>query len=156
MYDTKTRELRWNATYSDYSAPLYEESYPYSECHQPCPHWLCHGAAAAETWAAMAAGECGCCAMLCCVVLGFTCLAEMEPWLWDRETCVSLAKTVPSAHCCALQDTCGAAGCIRSPKSTVLDTGRGMQPHRQHLYIASPSVSIQKCLTLPPAGMGWW
>lgn len=31
MYDTKSRELRWNATYSDYSAPLCEESYPYSE-----------------------------------------------------------------------------------------------------------------------------
>ncbi|XP_042720545.1 serine/threonine-protein kinase/endoribonuclease IRE2 isoform X1 [Lagopus leucura] len=33
MYDTKTRELRWNATYSDYSAPLYEESYPYKMSH---------------------------------------------------------------------------------------------------------------------------
>ena len=31
MYDTKSRELRWNATFSDYSAPLYEESYHYSE-----------------------------------------------------------------------------------------------------------------------------
>jgi len=85
MYDTKTRELRWNATYSDYSAPLYEESYPYSECPWPCPHWLCRGAAAAGTWAAMAAGECSCCAMLCSVVLGLTCLAVMEPWLWDGQ-----------------------------------------------------------------------
>ncbi|NXC46870.1 ERN1 endoribonuclease, partial [Penelope pileata] len=33
MYDTKTRELRWNATYSDYSAPLYEESFPYKMSH---------------------------------------------------------------------------------------------------------------------------
>ena len=31
MYDTKSRELRWNATFSDYSAPLCEESYHYSE-----------------------------------------------------------------------------------------------------------------------------
>uniref|UniRef100_A0A8B9PDG4 Serine/threonine-protein kinase/endoribonuclease IRE1 n=1 Tax=Apteryx owenii TaxID=8824 RepID=A0A8B9PDG4_APTOW len=33
MYDTKSRELRWNATYSDYSAPLYEESYHYKMAH---------------------------------------------------------------------------------------------------------------------------
>ncbi|NXL85007.1 ERN1 endoribonuclease, partial [Alectura lathami] len=33
MYDTKSRELRWNATYSDYSAPLYEDSYPYKMSH---------------------------------------------------------------------------------------------------------------------------
>ncbi|NWJ11629.1 ERN1 endoribonuclease, partial [Crypturellus undulatus] len=33
MYDTKSRELRWNATYSGYSAPLYEESYPYKMAH---------------------------------------------------------------------------------------------------------------------------
>ncbi|NWU67890.1 ERN1 endoribonuclease, partial [Pterocles burchelli] len=34
MYDTKSRELRWNATFSDYSAPLYEESsYPYKMAH---------------------------------------------------------------------------------------------------------------------------
>lgn len=32
MYDTKSRELRWNATFSEYSAPLCEESYHYSEC----------------------------------------------------------------------------------------------------------------------------
>lgn len=31
MYDTKSRELRWNATFSEYSAPLCEESYHYSE-----------------------------------------------------------------------------------------------------------------------------
>lgn len=31
MYDTKSRELRWNATFSEYSAPLCEESYQYSE-----------------------------------------------------------------------------------------------------------------------------
>jgi len=31
MYDTKSRELRWNATFSDYSAPLCEDSYHYSE-----------------------------------------------------------------------------------------------------------------------------
>ncbi|NXU59605.1 ERN1 endoribonuclease, partial [Turnix velox] len=33
MYDTKSRELRWNATFSDYSAPLYEESYKYKMAH---------------------------------------------------------------------------------------------------------------------------
>uniref|UniRef100_A0A8C3K9Z2 Serine/threonine-protein kinase/endoribonuclease IRE1 n=1 Tax=Calidris pygmaea TaxID=425635 RepID=A0A8C3K9Z2_9CHAR len=33
MYDTKTRELRWNATFSDYSAPLCEESYHYKMAH---------------------------------------------------------------------------------------------------------------------------
>lgn len=33
MYDTKSRELRWNATFSEYSAPLCEESYHYSECN---------------------------------------------------------------------------------------------------------------------------
>ncbi|NXE54448.1 ERN1 endoribonuclease, partial [Casuarius casuarius] len=33
MYDTKSRELRWNATYSGYSAPLYEESYRYKMAH---------------------------------------------------------------------------------------------------------------------------
>ncbi|KFV72504.1 Serine/threonine-protein kinase/endoribonuclease IRE1, partial [Struthio camelus australis] len=33
MYDTKSRELRWNATYSDYSAPLYEELYHYKMAH---------------------------------------------------------------------------------------------------------------------------
>lgn len=31
MYDTKSRELRWNATYHDYSAELYDEAYDYSE-----------------------------------------------------------------------------------------------------------------------------
>ncbi|KTF80298.1 hypothetical protein cypCar_00039161 [Cyprinus carpio] len=31
MYDTKTQELRWNATYNDYSAPLYDDKkYEYS------------------------------------------------------------------------------------------------------------------------------
>lgn len=61
MYDTKSRELRWNATFSEYSAPLCEESYHYSEweLQQPqelweswhpapqCPLaaqlWLCRG-----------------------------------------------------------------------------------------------------------------
>ncbi|NWR66539.1 ERN1 endoribonuclease, partial [Bucorvus abyssinicus] len=33
MYDTKSRELRWNATFSDYSAPLCEESYHYKMAH---------------------------------------------------------------------------------------------------------------------------
>ncbi|XP_064376059.1 serine/threonine-protein kinase/endoribonuclease IRE2 isoform X3 [Dromaius novaehollandiae] len=33
MYDTKSRELRWNATYSGYSAPLCEESYRYKMAH---------------------------------------------------------------------------------------------------------------------------
>ncbi|XP_069726674.1 serine/threonine-protein kinase/endoribonuclease IRE2 [Phaenicophaeus curvirostris] len=33
MYDTKSRELRWNATFSDYSAPLCEESYHYKMTH---------------------------------------------------------------------------------------------------------------------------
>ncbi|XP_075421764.1 serine/threonine-protein kinase/endoribonuclease IRE2 isoform X2 [Ascaphus truei] len=33
MYDTKSRELRWNATYHDYSAPLCDESYEYKMAH---------------------------------------------------------------------------------------------------------------------------
>ncbi|NXV79112.1 ERN1 endoribonuclease, partial [Atlantisia rogersi] len=33
MYDTKSRELRWNATFSDYSAPLCEESHHYKMAH---------------------------------------------------------------------------------------------------------------------------
>ncbi|NXF34315.1 ERN1 endoribonuclease, partial [Nyctibius bracteatus] len=33
MYDTKSRELRWNATFSGYSAPLCEESYGYKMAH---------------------------------------------------------------------------------------------------------------------------
>ncbi|KAI1896112.1 hypothetical protein AGOR_G00091460 [Albula goreensis] len=33
MYDTKTRELRWNATYNDYSAPVYDEKYDYKMAH---------------------------------------------------------------------------------------------------------------------------
>ncbi|NXJ84847.1 ERN2 endoribonuclease, partial [Trogon melanurus] len=39
MYDTKSRELRWNATFSEYSAPLCEESHLYSEwpLHMPEP-----------------------------------------------------------------------------------------------------------------------
>lgn len=35
MYDTKSRELRWNATFSEYSAPLCEERYHYSEWPWP-------------------------------------------------------------------------------------------------------------------------
>lgn len=32
MFDTKTQELRWNATYNDYSAPLYDDQkYDYSK-----------------------------------------------------------------------------------------------------------------------------
>ncbi|XP_062866538.1 serine/threonine-protein kinase/endoribonuclease IRE1 [Trichomycterus rosablanca] len=34
MYNTKTQELRWNATYNDYSAPLYDEQkYDYKMSH---------------------------------------------------------------------------------------------------------------------------
>uniref|UniRef100_A0A8B9FLW6 Serine/threonine-protein kinase/endoribonuclease IRE1 n=1 Tax=Amazona collaria TaxID=241587 RepID=A0A8B9FLW6_9PSIT len=33
MYDTKSRELRWNATFSEYSAPLCEERYHYKMAH---------------------------------------------------------------------------------------------------------------------------
>ncbi|CAH2307531.1 serine threonine- kinase endoribonuclease IRE2 isoform X1 [Pelobates cultripes] len=33
MYDTKSRELRWNATYLDYSAPFCDESYEYKMAH---------------------------------------------------------------------------------------------------------------------------
>ncbi|NXU82329.1 ERN1 endoribonuclease, partial [Xiphorhynchus elegans] len=33
MYDTKSRELRWNATFSEYSAPLCEESCQYKMAH---------------------------------------------------------------------------------------------------------------------------
>lgn len=32
MYDTKTRELRWNATYFDYAASLPEDDGEYSKC----------------------------------------------------------------------------------------------------------------------------
>ncbi|NP_001085649.1 endoplasmic reticulum to nucleus signaling 2 S homeolog precursor [Xenopus laevis] len=33
MYDTKSRELRWNATFHDYSAPMCDESYDYKMAH---------------------------------------------------------------------------------------------------------------------------
>ncbi|XP_054849076.1 serine/threonine-protein kinase/endoribonuclease IRE2 isoform X2 [Eublepharis macularius] len=33
MYDTKTRELRWNGTYLDYSAPLYQPNDKYGMAH---------------------------------------------------------------------------------------------------------------------------
>ncbi|XP_074866992.1 serine/threonine-protein kinase/endoribonuclease IRE2 isoform X3 [Carettochelys insculpta] len=33
MYDTKSRELRWNATYHDYSAELPDEAYDYKMAH---------------------------------------------------------------------------------------------------------------------------
>ncbi|KAM6972362.1 serine/threonine-protein kinase/endoribonuclease IRE1 [Aplochiton taeniatus] len=33
MYDTKTQELRWNATYNDYSAPPYDEKQDYKMAH---------------------------------------------------------------------------------------------------------------------------
>ncbi|XP_071246343.1 serine/threonine-protein kinase/endoribonuclease IRE1 isoform X3 [Salvelinus alpinus] len=33
MYDTKTQELRWNATYNDYSAPPYDEKLDYKMAH---------------------------------------------------------------------------------------------------------------------------
>lgn len=35
MYDTKTRELRWNATYFDYAASRPEEDLDYRECRGP-------------------------------------------------------------------------------------------------------------------------
>uniref|UniRef100_A0A8C4FCN3 Serine/threonine-protein kinase/endoribonuclease IRE1 n=1 Tax=Dicentrarchus labrax TaxID=13489 RepID=A0A8C4FCN3_DICLA len=33
MFDTKTQELRWNATYNDYSAPPYDEKQDYKMAH---------------------------------------------------------------------------------------------------------------------------
>nr|XP_033819656.1 serine/threonine-protein kinase/endoribonuclease IRE2 isoform X2 [Geotrypetes seraphini] len=33
MFDTKSRELHWNATYHDYSAPLFDESHGYKMVH---------------------------------------------------------------------------------------------------------------------------
>nr|XP_057921329.1 serine/threonine-protein kinase/endoribonuclease IRE1 isoform X3 [Doryrhamphus excisus] len=33
MYDTKTQEVRWNATYNDYSAPPYDEKQDYKMAH---------------------------------------------------------------------------------------------------------------------------
>ncbi|XP_058497324.1 serine/threonine-protein kinase/endoribonuclease IRE1 [Solea solea] len=33
MFDTKTRQLRWNATYNDYSAPPYDEKQDYKMAH---------------------------------------------------------------------------------------------------------------------------
>ena len=37
MYDTKTRELRWNATYFDYAASLPEDDVDYSKCSPGAP-----------------------------------------------------------------------------------------------------------------------
>lgn len=37
MYDTKTRELRWNATYFDYAASLPEDDGDYSKCSREAP-----------------------------------------------------------------------------------------------------------------------
>ena len=34
MFDTKTQELRWNATYNDYSAPPYDEKQDYSRTNK--------------------------------------------------------------------------------------------------------------------------
>lgn len=40
MFDTKTQELRWNATYNDYSAPPYDEKQDYStSLHTHITHW---------------------------------------------------------------------------------------------------------------------
>ncbi|XP_025026074.1 serine/threonine-protein kinase/endoribonuclease IRE2 [Python bivittatus] len=33
MYDTKSRELHWNATYLDYSAPFHDQNYDYKVAH---------------------------------------------------------------------------------------------------------------------------
>ncbi len=48
MYDTKTQELRWNATYNDYSAPLYDDKkYEYSRSFTThaqilqAVYWIC-------------------------------------------------------------------------------------------------------------------
>lgn len=37
MYDTKSRELRWNATYSDYASTLPDDDTKYSETLKPAP-----------------------------------------------------------------------------------------------------------------------
>lgn len=37
MYDTKSRELRWNATYSDYASTLPDDDTKYSKS---LGHWL--------------------------------------------------------------------------------------------------------------------
>lgn len=34
MYDTKSRELRWNATYSDYASTLPDDDTKYSKIHR--------------------------------------------------------------------------------------------------------------------------
>lgn len=36
MYDTKNRELRWNATYSDYASTLPDDDTKYSKTLRPC------------------------------------------------------------------------------------------------------------------------
>ncbi|KAI6076638.1 Serine/threonine-protein kinase/endoribonuclease IRE2 [Aix galericulata] len=72
MYDTKSRELRWNATYSDYSAPLCEESYPYSESLLAPGRHL-------RLQALLVTGESGCWVSL--AVPGLVCMAATRPWL---------------------------------------------------------------------------
>lgn len=72
MYDTKSRELRWNATYSDYSAPLCEESYPYSESLLAPGRHL-------RLQALLVTGESGC--WVSRAVLGLVCMAATRPRL---------------------------------------------------------------------------
>lgn len=49
MFDTKTQELRWNATYNDYSAPPYDDKQDYStspthtRLHTPPAHTFSYG-----------------------------------------------------------------------------------------------------------------
>lgn len=40
MYDTKSRELRWNATYSDYASTLPDDDTIYSTSCLFLPHFL--------------------------------------------------------------------------------------------------------------------
>lgn len=41
MYDTKSRELRWNATYSDYASTLPDDDTKYSETLRPFSRYIC-------------------------------------------------------------------------------------------------------------------
>nr|XP_056722531.1 serine/threonine-protein kinase/endoribonuclease IRE2 [Euleptes europaea] len=56
MYDTKTRELRWNGTYLDYSAPLHDPNDEYGELRVRMAHFASSGEGLLVTLA-QASGE---------------------------------------------------------------------------------------------------
>lgn len=119
MYDTKSRELRWNATYSDYSAPLCEESYPYSESLLAPGRHL-------RLQALLVTGESGC--WVSPAVPGLACMAATRPWLrakwhaplWRGWPCLARGRSP-----CPLEH---ALGCCRT---------RGVSPERSCLAACS-------------------